>query len=178
MTTHVNTAHIFKQSNKRLPELCFKGKKIYFYHPRIFVTTNDGFDVTYNDMRPKSIQTNSDGQYRKWFNSPMSFYINQYSFALYCATTMCGLSKDHLDRTLPLTRSILLFHIYYQTKKILAELQVKLPGDEGFDPLDNPYNKGVLQLIKNEFNYNPPRGADIFIDQNSRGFGSVYNYID
>ena len=31
------------------------------------------------------------------------------------------LSKEYLDRALPLTRSILLFHIYYQTKKILAE---------------------------------------------------------
>ena len=91
---------------------------------------------------------------------------------------MCGVSKDHLDRVLPLTRSILLFHIYYQTKQILAELEVKLPDDEGFNPVDNPYNKGVLKMIKNEFNYNPPRGADIFIDQNSRGAGHPYNYIN
>lgn len=33
-------------------------------------------------------------------------------------------------------------------------------------------------MIKNEFNYRPPRGNDVFINQNSRGLGVVYNYIN
>ena len=73
----------------------------------------------------------------------MSFWPQQLNFALWCATTGCGVSREMLfsNSTLQLSeqiRTFYQFHVYYTTRKILYEMggiQSKnaLPDDPAFN---------------------------------------------
>ena len=55
-----------------------------------------------------------------WQNQPFHFWQTQLDFAVYCATSACGISADqHLNSNIPMIRSIYRFHTYYQIRKIL-----------------------------------------------------------
>ena len=74
-----------------------------------------------------------------WHQTPMGFYQNQVNFAVWHATTGCGVSwRDHLDIDRSLARSVFRFHIYYQVRQILDELQAPLPQDQVWSPFQNP----------------------------------------
>ena len=51
--------------------------------------------------------------YEDWLSSQMQFWQNQLNFAVWCATTGCGVSKEHLRHKDPMTRSVFRFHAYY-----------------------------------------------------------------
>jgi hypothetical protein len=70
----------------------------------------------------------------------MSFYQNQLNFAVWCATSGCGVSVEHLNSKENLLSSVFKFHIYYQTKKILEEMCCSIPGESIFNPKDNNIN--------------------------------------
>ena len=82
----------------------------------------------------------------------MVYNFQQYKFALYCATALCGVSKDQLTKGLLLTTALMNFHVMYQTQKILAQMEAREPGDNDFDPHNNAYNKTEYQKLLNEFN--------------------------
>ena len=88
--------------------------------------------------------------------SNMKYYQNQLNFAIYCSSTGCGISwNDHLNKpSLPLILSLFRFHIYYQTRLILNELECPLPGDKSFNELNNNINYSKYYKICNEFNIN------------------------
>ena len=80
--------------------------------------------------------------YNAWLQTPMQFWQNQLNFAVWCATTGSGISKeDHLQSKDPIIRSVFRFHAYYQIRRILNEMQCSLPNDPSFDPINNRINK-------------------------------------
>ena len=52
----------------------------------------------------------------------------QLNFAVWCASSACGISSAHLNYTKhPMIRAVYRFHVYYHMRRILKRLQVPLP---------------------------------------------------
>ena len=96
----------------------------------------------------------------------MGFWQQQLNFAVWCATTGCGVSREMLfagSGTLQLSeqlRTFYQFHVYYTTHKILYEMggiQSKnaLPDSPVFSEISNPYDVASYKRICAEFNVDP-----------------------
>ena len=111
-----------------------------------------------------------------WHQTPVGFYQNQVNFAVWLATTGCGVSwRDHLDIDRPLARSVFRFHVYYQVRRILEELQAPLPQDRAWSPFQNPYDRRAYERICREFGVDPATDWRQK-DSKSGGLGTVYQY--
>ena len=112
----------------------------------------------------------------KWqAKSDMTFYQNQLNFAVWCASTGCGVSiRDHLNSANKLASSFFRFHIYYQTRKILEELSCTIPGQSIFNATDNRINVLKFQKVCNEFNITTSKDFRIKVGDNG-GLGTMYN---
>ena len=111
----------------------------------------------------------------------MSFWPQQLNFALWCATTGCGISREMLfPSSLNLSeqiRTFYQFHVYYTTRKILYEMggiQSKnaLPDDTVFKQEDNPYDVASYKRLCGEFGIDPSTDFRFTYGQN-RGLGYV-----
>ena len=114
-----------------------------------------GFKVKFPQILAKYVlpYVKSDAIVQNWHERQMQFWQNQINFALWCATSGCGVSmQDHLTGTIPLfARSLFLFHVYYQTRRILFEMKVALPTDDSWNAFDNSYDKKAYERICDEF---------------------------
>ena len=127
-----------------------------------------------------------------WLSGPnMKYFPQKLSFAIFCASTACGISnrllfedkmKDSNDLTddeihLPdQIRIILRFHLYFTTRRILNEKGVPLPGDPIFKQSNNRYNVTAYKPICAEFGIDP--NSDFrFTAGNNKGLGSVYFWL-
>src|SRR5271165_7042947 len=118
----------------------------------------------------------SDESIQKWLGScNMNFYQNQLNFAVWCASTGCGVSvNDHLNVKDNLLASVFKFHIYYQTRKILEELSCPIPGESIFNTMDNKVNMIKYQKLRNEFEVT--NASDFrFKGGDNGGLGTMYN---
>ena len=112
---------------------------------KIYVTPTDYFTTKFRQIFTKTQIKFTQAKYaRKWLAKPdMSFWPQQLNFALWCATTGCGVSREMLfsNSSLQLSdqvRTFYQFHVYYTTRKILYEMggiQSKnaLPDDPAFN---------------------------------------------
>lgn len=129
----------------------------------------NAFHKKFVDIKPSPVIIKSYKDLNQWFSDHMSYYFQQFKFAFFCASAACGVSKDNLTQGLPLNKSIMAFHVLYQTKKLLAQMEVRNPNDPDFNPYNNPYNKTEYHKILNEFNL---REQDVpNIDQPTDGLG-------
>ena len=123
----------------------------------------------------KTPNVNSDTLVKSWSSAPMSWWQQQVNFAVWCATTGCGVSaQDHLQAPEPLMRSIYRFHVYYQTRRILAEIQAPLSQDQAWSATNNPYDRRAYERICNEFGVSPH--TDWHVPGPNHGLGRVYFY--
>ena len=80
---------------------------------------------------------------RSWMNwnrAPLKLWQTQLNFAVWCASSACGVSSEHLNyKKHPMVRAMYRFHMYYHMSRILKRLQVPLPHEAGFNSADNPY---------------------------------------
>lgn len=111
-----------------------------------------------------------------WHQSPMGFYQTQVNFAIWCATTGCGVSwRDHLNIDAPLSRAVFRFHVYFQVRRILDELQAPLPTDVAWAPFQNPFDQRAYDRICREFRVDS--STDWRINGPNHGLGQVYFYV-
>ena len=120
---------------------------------------------------------------RKWIKGPdMGFWQQQLNFALWCATTGCGVSREMLfPSSLNLSeqiRTFYQFHVYYTTRKILYEMggiQSKnaLPDDAVLKEENNPYDVAAYKRICAEFGIDPSTDFRYTRGKNG-GLGTVY----
>jgi len=116
----------------------------------------------------------NDNIVNAWIKNPTQFYQNQINFAVFCATTGCGVSyANHLNHPDLLTNSVYNFHFYYQIRRILSELQIPTPGDQAFNPFNNRMNKKAYERICNEFGINSKTDFRQNLDYN-HGLGTLY----
>ena len=150
----------------------------------IYVTPTDYFTTKFREIFTKTQIKFTTAKYaRKWLAKPdMSFWPQQLNFALWCATTGCGVSREMLfsNSSLKLSeqvRTFYQFHVYYTTRKILYEMggiQSKnaLPDDPAFNQQDNPYDIASYKRICAEFGIDPSTDFRFTHGQN-HGLGYV-----
>ena len=150
---------------------------------KIYVTPTDYFTTKFRQIFTKTQIKFTAAKYaRKWLAKPdMSFWPQQLNFALWCATTGCGVSREMLlPSSLNLSeqvRTFYQFHVYYTTRKILYEMggiQSKnaLPDDPAFNQKDNPYDVASYKRLYAEFGIDPSTDFRFTHGQN-HGLGYV-----
>ena len=150
---------------------------------KIYVTPTDYFTTKFRQIFTKTQIKFTTAKYaRKWLAKPnMSFWPQQLNFALWCATTGCGISREMLfPSSLNLSdqiRTFYQFHVYYTTRKILYEMggiQSKnaLPDDPAFKQKENPYDVASYKRLCAEFGIDPSTDFRFTYGQN-HGLGYV-----
>ena len=64
----------------------------------------------------------------------------QLNFVVFCSSSACGASVEHLNAKEPMIRSIYRFHVYYLIRRILKILEIPLPYENSFNQYNNLYN--------------------------------------
>ena len=117
----------------------------------------------------------------------MSYWPQQLNFAVWCATTGCGISQDIFDKdqtTLSLlaqVRALYLLHAYFTVRRILfqkggIQSVSALPGDPTFNQFNNKYNMASYKRICVDFGVDP--SSDFHFTRGaSHGLGIVYIYV-
>ena len=90
--------------------------------------------------------------YQNWLHKPMKLWQTQLNFVVFCASSACGVSSDHLNyKKHSLIRSVYRFHVYYHIRHVLKRLQVVLPHEANFNLVDNPHTKKEFYNLCNEY---------------------------
>ena len=143
-------------------------------------SSGSNFKAKFPDIFAKYVlpYVESDAIVQNWRQRPMQFWQNQLNFALWCATAGCGVSVgDHLSGDIPaFARSMFLFHVYYQTRRILFELKAALPTASSWNAFNNDYDKKAYERIYNEFGVSASSNWRQTKDHN-QGLGDMYNYF-
>ena len=90
-----------------------------------------------------------DKLWTNWNKAPMRLWQTQLNFAVWCASSACGISSAHLNyKAHPMIRSVYRFHIYH-VRRTLKKLQVPLPHKTSFNAADNPYTESdFLKFVR------------------------------
>ena len=166
---------------------------------QIYATPTDFFSIPVRDIFTHTvIKHDGSRESRGWLaGSSMKYWPQQLNFAVWCATTGCGVSlrllfeekmadgvHDMTDSELrlpPQIRSILWFHVYFTIRRILFQMggiqsSIALPGDSPFSEKDNKYDIPSYKRICKEFNV--PTNADFRSHKGANhGLGSVYIWV-
>ena len=126
----------------------------------------------------------SDKVVEAWKANPIQFWQNQLNFAVWCATTGCGVSwGDHLQATDPLSRSLFRFHACFQVRRIIDELGPALPQDRAtesydnpFDPHNNAFDRRAYERLCDEFDVSPQTDWRQKVTVDNDGLGTVYSH--
>ena len=81
-----------------------------------------------------------DQKFKDWDHYKFTIWQSQLNFAVFCASSACGVSVEHLNAKEPMIRSIYRFHVYYHIRRILKILEIPLPYENSFNQFNNPYN--------------------------------------
>ena len=93
-----------------------------------------------------------DKLWTNWNKAPLKLWQTQLNFAVFCASSACGVSSAHLNYTKhPMIRSVYRFHVYYHVRRILKRLQTPLPHETGFIAADNPYTESEFFKICEDY---------------------------
>ena len=162
-------------------------KKIFNDQLNIYVTADQYFTTKFREIFQKTKLTHHSGKESKtWLAGPnIKYWPQQLNFAVWCATTGCGISREIFDdnSAIPLppnVRAFYKFHIYFTVRRILFQMGgiqsiSALPGDPTFDQFNNKYDMASCKRICNEFGVDP--SSDFrFTGGGNHGLGSVYIY--
>ena len=162
-------------------------KKIFNDQLNIYVTPGQYFRTKFREIFQKTKLTHHSGKESKtWLAGPnIKYWPQQLNFAVWCATTGCGISREIFDdnSAIPLppnVRAFYKFHIYFTLRRILFQMGgiqsiSALPGDPTFDQFNNKYDVASYKRICNEFGVDPSSDFRFKTGEN-HGLGSVYVY--
>lgn len=145
---------------------------------QVQATSGASFETQYPDVfeNYRVPNVSSDKIVQAWNSTPMQFWQNQLNFAVWCATSGCGVSvQDHLNADVPLLHALYRFHVYYQTRRILKEIQASLPQDQAWQATNNSYDRRAYERICSEFGISPH--TDWRVKGPNHGLGRVYFYV-
>ena len=92
-----------------------------------------------------------DQKFKDWDHYKFTIWQSQLNFAVFCASSVCGVSVEHLNAKEPMIRSIYRFHVYYHIRRILKILEIPLPYENSFNQYNNPYNHEKFTGICSEY---------------------------
>ena len=91
-----------------------------------------------------------DQRFKDWDHYEFTIWQSQLNFVVFCATSACGVSVEHLNTKEPMIRSIYRFHVYYHIRRILKILEIPLPYVNYFNQYNSLYNHEKFIGICNE----------------------------
>ena len=163
-------------------------KKIFNDQLNIYVTPDQYFTTKFREIFQKTKLTHHSGKESKtWLAGPnIKYWPQQLNFAVWCATTGCGISREIFDdnNAIPLppqVRAFYKFHIYFTVRRILYQMggiqsMSALPGDPTFNQFNNKYDVASYKRICNVFGF--ASSSDFrFTKGANHGLGRVYIYI-
>ena len=92
-----------------------------------------------------------DQKFKDWDHYKFTIWQSQLNFAVFCASSACGVSVEHLNAKEPMIRSIYRFHVYYHIRRILKILEIPLSYENSFNQFNNPYNQEKYIHIGSEY---------------------------
>ena len=90
-------------------------------------------------------------RFKDWDHYKLTIWQSQLNFVVFCASSACGVSVEHLNTKEPMIRSIYRFHVYYHIRRILKILEIPLPYENSFNQYNNPYNNEKFIGICSEY---------------------------
>ena len=128
------------------------------YIQNITVAENDGhsdsFQVKFPNVfmnYPLGAVRVEDQRFKDWDHYKFTIWLSQLNFVVFCASSACGVSVEHLNAKEPRIRSIYRFHVYYHIRRILKILDIPLPYENSFNQYNNPYNHEKFIGICSEY---------------------------
>ena len=129
------------------------------YIQNITVAENDGGHSDSFQVKFPNVFTNyplgavrvEDQKFKDWDHYKFTIWQSQLNFAVFCASSACGVSVEHLNAKEPMIRSIYRFHVYYHIRRILKILEIPLPYENSFNQYNNPYNHEKFIGICSEY---------------------------
>ena len=92
-----------------------------------------------------------DQRFQDWDHYKFAIWQLQLNFVVFCASSACGVSVEHLNAEEPMIRRIYRFHVHYHIRIILKILEIPLPYENSFNQYNNPYNHEKFIGICNEY---------------------------
>ena len=128
------------------------------YIQNITVAEHDGHSDSFQVKFP-NVFTNytlgavrvEDQKFKDWDHYKFTIWQSQLNFGVFCASSSCGVSFEHLNAKQPMIRSIYRFHVYYHIRRILKILEIPLPYENSFNQYNNPYNHEKFIGICSEY---------------------------
>ena len=131
------------------------GKDLYKQTIVISAGTHDTFPARFPNIfvdYPLGQMRVGDKLWTNWNKAPLRLWQTQLNFAVFCASSACGVSSAHLNYTKhPMIRLVYRFHVYYHVRRILKKLQMPLPHETGFNAADNPYTESEFFKICEDY---------------------------
>ena len=128
------------------------------YIQNITVSEHDGHSDSFQLKFP-NVFTNyplgavrvEDQKFKNWGHYKFTIWQSQLNFVVFCASSACGVSVEHLNAKEPMIRSMYRFHVYYHIRRILKILEIPLPYENSFNQYNNPYNNEKFIRICSEY---------------------------
>ena len=115
------------------------------YIQNITVAENDGHSDSFQVKFPNAFtnyplgaENVEDQKFKDWDHYKFTLWHSQLNFAVFCASSACGVSFKHLNAKEPIIRSMYRFHVYYHMRRILRILEIPLPYENSFNQYNNP----------------------------------------
>ena len=112
------------------------------YKQMIVVSSKGTFPVRFPNIfvdYPLGQMRVGDKLWTNWNKAPLRLWQTQLNFAVWCASSACGVSSAHLNYTKHLMiKAVYSFHVYYHLRRVLKRLQVPLPHETSFNAAYNP----------------------------------------
>ena len=119
-------------------------------------TVIDSFQVKFPNVftnYPLGAVRVEDQKFKDWDHYKFTIWQSQLNFAVFCASSACGVSVEHLNAKEPMIRSIYRFHVYYHIRRILKILEIPLPYENSFKQYNNSYNHEKFIGICSEYGF-------------------------
>ena len=128
------------------------------YIQNITVAEHDGHSDSFQVKFP-NVFTNyplgavrvENQRFKDWDHYKFTIWQSQLNFVVFCASSACDVSVEHLNAKEPMIRSIYRFDVYYHIRRILKILEIPLPYENSFNQYNNPYNHEKFTGICSEY---------------------------
>ena len=92
-----------------------------FYKQEIVVSAGDTFPVRFPNIfidYPLGEMKVGDKLWTNWNKAPLKLWQSQLNFAVFCASSACEVSSEHLNYTKhSMIRAVYQFHVYYHMRR-------------------------------------------------------------
>ena len=97
------------------------------YISNIIVVEHDGHSDSFQ-VRFPSVFVNytlgavrvEDRRFKDWDHYKFTLWQMQLNFAVFCASSACGVSVEYMNAKEPIIRSVYRFHVYYHIRRVIV----------------------------------------------------------